>query len=48
MLRYCQVNTKVDMRFNVKNAYWLSDRVRERILQMVCSNLLNGVFIWGN
>lgn len=29
------VNTKVDMRFNVKNAYWLSDRVREKILQMV-------------
>ncbi|KAJ4951688.1 hypothetical protein NE237_028520 [Protea cynaroides] len=29
-----KVNTKVDMRFNVKNAYWLSDRVRERILQM--------------
>ncbi|RZC11068.1 peptidyl-tRNA hydrolase ICT1, mitochondrial isoform X3 [Glycine max] len=27
------VNTKVDMRFNVKNAYWLSDRVREKILQ---------------
>lgn len=30
------VNTKVDMRFNVKNAYWLSDRIRERIIQMVC------------
>ncbi|ONK55808.1 uncharacterized protein A4U43_C10F1190 [Asparagus officinalis] len=29
-----KVNTKVDMRFNVKQAYWLSDRVRERILQM--------------
>uniref|UniRef100_A0A5B7AVB2 Prokaryotic-type class I peptide chain release factors domain-containing protein n=1 Tax=Davidia involucrata TaxID=16924 RepID=A0A5B7AVB2_DAVIN len=29
-----KVNTKVDMRFNVKNAYWLSDRVRERIIQM--------------
>ncbi|XP_057977569.1 uncharacterized protein LOC131164417 isoform X1 [Malania oleifera] len=29
-----KVNTKVDMRFNVKNAYWLSDRVRERIMQM--------------
>lgn len=29
-----KVNTKVDMRFNVKNAYWLSERVRERILQM--------------
>ncbi|KAH1132914.1 hypothetical protein AAZX31_05G050800 [Glycine max] len=28
-----KVNTKVDMRFNVKNAYWLSDRVREKILQ---------------
>ncbi|AAF19541.1 F23N19.20 [Arabidopsis thaliana] len=26
------VNTKVDMRFNVKNAYWLSDRIREKIL----------------
>lgn len=33
---YCTVNTKVDMRFNVKNAYWLSDRIRERIMQMVC------------
>ncbi|XP_027334055.1 peptidyl-tRNA hydrolase ICT1, mitochondrial isoform X2 [Abrus precatorius] len=29
-----KVNTKVDMRFNVKNAYWLSDRVREKIIQM--------------
>ncbi|KAI7754141.1 hypothetical protein M8C21_014885 [Ambrosia artemisiifolia] len=29
-----KVNTKVDMRFNVKDAYWLSDRVREKILQM--------------
>ncbi|KAI7989632.1 hypothetical protein LOK49_LG13G01359 [Camellia lanceoleosa] len=29
-----KVNTKVDMRFNVKNAYWLSERVRERIIQM--------------
>lgn len=29
-----KVNTKVDMRFNVKKAYWLSERVRERILQM--------------
>ncbi|XP_022856414.1 peptidyl-tRNA hydrolase ICT1, mitochondrial isoform X2 [Olea europaea var. sylvestris] len=28
-----KVNTKVDMRFNVKNAYWLSDRVRDRIMQ---------------
>ncbi|KAB2009805.1 hypothetical protein E1A91_D10G196100v1, partial [Gossypium mustelinum] len=31
-----KVNTKVDMRFNVKQAYWLSDRIRERIMQMVC------------
>ncbi|KAK8314528.1 hypothetical protein V6Z12_D01G177700 [Gossypium hirsutum] len=23
------------MRFNVKQAYWLSDRIRERIMQMV-------------
>lgn len=30
------VNTKVDMRFNVKNAYWLNDRIREKILQTVC------------
>jgi len=30
------VNTKVDMRFNVKNAYWLSDRIREKILLTVC------------
>ncbi|KAM0935248.1 putative aminoacyl-tRNA hydrolase [Dioscorea sansibarensis] len=29
-----KVNTKVDMRFNVKNAHWLSERVRERIFQM--------------
>lgn len=29
-----KVNTKVDMRFNVKQAYWLSERVRERILQI--------------
>ncbi|XAR70408.1 Aminoacyl-tRNA hydrolase [Bertholletia excelsa] len=29
-----KVNTKVDMRFNVKNADWLSERVRERIMQM--------------
>ncbi|KAB2045557.1 hypothetical protein ES319_D01G170500v1, partial [Gossypium barbadense] len=27
---------KGDMRFNVKQAYWLSDRIRERIMQMVC------------
>ncbi|KAK9053175.1 hypothetical protein SSX86_029807 [Deinandra increscens subsp. villosa] len=29
-----KVNTKVDMRFNVNAAYWLSDRIREKILQM--------------
>ncbi|KAK8261809.1 hypothetical protein V6Z12_D13G213900 [Gossypium hirsutum] len=29
------VNTKVDKRFNVKQAYWLSDWIRERIMQMV-------------
>ncbi|KAK2356058.1 peptidyl-tRNA hydrolase ICT1, mitochondrial [Trifolium repens] len=29
-----KVNTKVDMRFNVENAYWLSERVREKIMQM--------------
>ncbi|GMY30109.1 peptidyl-tRNA hydrolase ICT1, mitochondrial-like [Fagus crenata] len=29
-----KVNTKVDMRFNVNNAYWLSDRIREKITQM--------------
>ncbi|XWS49041.1 hypothetical protein CRYUN_Cryun13aG0129500 [Craigia yunnanensis] len=29
-----KVNTKVDMRFNVKNAYWLNDRIRERIMQL--------------
>ncbi|KAK4262649.1 hypothetical protein QN277_028186 [Acacia crassicarpa] len=28
-----KVNTKVDMRFNIKNAYWLGDRIRERIMQ---------------
>lgn len=32
------VNTKVDMRFNVRNAHWLSDRVREKIMQTVCHN----------
>ncbi|KAL0446020.1 UNVERIFIED_CONTAM: Peptidyl-tRNA hydrolase ICT1, mitochondrial [Sesamum latifolium] len=26
-----KVNTKVDMRFNVKNAHWLSERVREKL-----------------
>ncbi|CAL0312934.1 unnamed protein product [Lupinus luteus] len=29
-----KVNTKVDMRFNVQNAYWLSDRIRDKIIQM--------------
>ncbi|XP_071917897.1 uncharacterized protein [Coffea arabica] len=29
-----KVNTKVDMRFNVRNADWLSERVKERIMQM--------------
>ncbi|KAI3727523.1 hypothetical protein L6452_16139 [Arctium lappa] len=29
-----KVNTKVDMRFNVNAADWLSERVREKILQM--------------
>ncbi|KAL1828441.1 hypothetical protein DCAR_0207658 [Daucus carota subsp. sativus] len=29
-----KVNTKVDMRFNVKDAHWLSDRVKERIMQV--------------
>ncbi|XP_020581758.1 peptidyl-tRNA hydrolase ICT1, mitochondrial [Phalaenopsis equestris] len=29
-----KVNTKVDMRFNVKNAHWLGERIREKILQM--------------
>ncbi|XP_047948114.1 peptidyl-tRNA hydrolase ICT1, mitochondrial-like isoform X2 [Salvia hispanica] len=28
-----KVNTKVDMRFNVKKAHWLSEWVRERIMQ---------------
>ncbi|CAN8240703.1 unnamed protein product [Cochlearia groenlandica] len=27
-----KVNTKVDMRFNVKNAYWLNDRIRDKII----------------
>ncbi|KAM0063187.1 putative aminoacyl-tRNA hydrolase [Helianthus debilis subsp. tardiflorus] len=30
-----KVNTKVDMRFNVKEACWLSDRIREKILQII-------------
>lgn len=29
-----KVNTKVDMRFNVGKAYWLSERIRERLLQL--------------
>ncbi|KAL3499484.1 hypothetical protein ACH5RR_038577 [Cinchona calisaya] len=29
-----KVNTKVDMRFNVRNADWLRERVKERIMQM--------------
>lgn len=29
-----KVNTKVDMRFNVGKAHWLSERVREKIMQM--------------
>lgn len=29
-----KVNTKVDMRFNVKNATWLSERVRDKIIQL--------------
>lgn len=33
---FFSVNTKVDMRFNVKNAYWLSDRIREKIILTVC------------
>ncbi|KAH6777579.1 Class I peptide chain release factor [Perilla frutescens var. hirtella] len=28
------INTKVDMRFNVKNALWLDEKVRQRIMQM--------------
>ncbi|KAL6649592.1 hypothetical protein ACP70R_013816 [Stipagrostis hirtigluma subsp. patula] len=27
------INTKVDMRFNVKEAHWLGERIKERILQ---------------
>lgn len=44
------VNTKVDMRFSVKNAYWLSDRIREKIIQTVCfcTSLLPCTrFCWG-
>nr|XP_010906441.1 peptidyl-tRNA hydrolase ICT1, mitochondrial isoform X2 [Elaeis guineensis] len=33
-LKITLMNTKVDMRFNVSQAHWLSERVRERILQM--------------
>ncbi|KAL5728077.1 peptidyl-tRNA hydrolase [Ranunculus cassubicifolius] len=29
-----KVSTKVDMRFNVQKAYWLSERIRDRILQL--------------
>ncbi|CAA0815249.1 Class I peptide chain release factor [Striga hermonthica] len=37
------VNTKVDMRFNVKNARWLSERVREKIMQMNFEKLVTAV-----
>lgn len=33
------INTKVDMRFNVKNALWLDEKVRERIMQMEKSRI---------
>ncbi|GLJ54492.1 hypothetical protein SUGI_1170420 [Cryptomeria japonica] len=36
-----KVNTKVDMRFNVAAADWLSPRVRERILQMEKNRINN-------
>ncbi|KAH9321920.1 hypothetical protein KI387_016559, partial [Taxus chinensis] len=36
-----KVNTKVDMRFNVAAAHWLSSRVRERILQMEKNRINN-------
>lgn len=44
------VNTKVDMRFNVKQAHWLSERVRERILQMVVvqHSLHVSIFNWSS
>ncbi|KAL3645598.1 hypothetical protein CASFOL_010778 [Castilleja foliolosa] len=29
-----KVSTRIDMRFNVKNASWLNEKVRERIMQM--------------
>jgi hypothetical protein len=30
------VNTKVDMRFKVMEADWLPERIRLKLLQMVC------------
>ncbi|KAF6152539.1 hypothetical protein GIB67_012986 [Kingdonia uniflora] len=30
-----KVSTKVDMRFNVNKAYWLSDRIKEKIMQVI-------------
>lgn len=33
-----RVNTKVDLRFNVQNAKWLSDEVKEKILEQVTQN----------
>ena len=33
------VNTKVDLRFNVQNAKWLSEEVKEKILEQVTQNL---------
>ncbi|KAJ6388811.1 hypothetical protein OIU77_027213 [Salix suchowensis] len=41
-----KVNTKVDMRFNVTNAYWLNDRIRERIMQMVMSSTCLVSLLW--
>lgn len=37
------VNTKVDVRFHVQSADWLSQEVRDKIVQMVQYILLNKI-----
>lgn len=33
-----RVNTKVDVRFNVKNASWIKEETKEKLLDQVISN----------
>lgn len=41
-----RVNTKVDLRFHVKNASWLNDEIKELLLEKVIITLL--VFTYSN